>query len=150
MSVGIIRNVSYKLFFNTVLSMDIVLLVGRILFGGFFIMGGAMHFMKLKDMTEYARTKGAPMPKLSVMGTGMVIMFAGLAVVFGVYQSISLLVISAFLLVITPIMHAYWKVADPNMKMMEMQMFLKNMALLGASLALYVFSSEWPISLLSL
>ena len=37
--------------------------------------------------------------------------------------------------------------SDPNMKMMEMQMFLKNMALLGAALALYVFSSGWPLTL---
>ncbi|PIQ66493.1 MAG: DoxX family protein [Candidatus Zambryskibacteria bacterium CG11_big_fil_rev_8_21_14_0_20_42_18] len=117
--------------------MDIILLIGRILFGGFFVMGGAMHFMKLKDMTEYARMKGAPMPKLSVIGTGMIIMLAGLGVIFGIYQSISLIVLAAFLVVITPIMHAYWKVTDSNMKTMEMQMFLKNMALLGATLVMY-------------
>ena len=110
-------------------------------------MGGAMHFMKLHDMTEYARMKGAPMPKISTIVTGMLIMLAGLGVVFGVYQSVSLLAIAAFLVVITPIMHAFWKVSDPNMKMMEMQMFLKNMALLGAALALYVFSSSWPLAL---
>lgn len=127
--------------------MEWILLIGRILFGGFFVMGGAMHFMKLKDMTEYARMKGAPMPQMSTIGTGVLIMLAGLGVVFGVYQSIALLAIAAFLVVITPIMHAYWKVTDPNMKMMEMQMFLKNMALLGATLALYVFSSGWPLTL---
>ena len=127
--------------------MEWILLVGRILFGGFFVMGGAMHFMKLHDMTEYARMKGAPMPKISTIVTGMLIMLAGLGVVFGVYQSVSLLAIAAFLVVITPIMHAFWKVSDPNIKMMEMQMFLKNMALLGAALALYVFSSSWPLAL---
>lgn len=130
--------------------MEILLLIGRILFGGFFVMGGAMHFMKLADMTAYAKAKGAPMPKLSVIASGMVSMLAGLGVVLGVYQSLSLLLIAVFLVVITPIMHAYWKVTDPNMKMMEMQMFLKNMALLGASLALFVFSSGWPLSLISL
>lgn len=126
--------------------MEWILLLGRILYGGFFVMGGAMHFMKLKDMTEYARMKGAPMPQMSTIITGMVIMLSGLGIVFGVYQSIALLAIAAFLVVITPIMHAFWKVSDPNMKMMEMQMFLKNMALLGAALALYVFSSGWPLT----
>lgn len=120
--------------------MDIILLAGRILFGGFFVVGGAMHFMKFRDMTEYARVKGAPLPKLSVIGTGIVSMLAGLGVVFGVYESLSLLALVAFLVVITPIMHAFWKVSDPNMKMVDMQMFLKNMALLGAALMLYVFS----------
>lgn len=127
--------------------MEWVLLFGRILFGGLFVMGGVMHFMKLKDMTEYARMKGAPMPQMSTIVSGMIIMLAGLGVVFGVYQSLSLLALSAFLVVITPIMHAFWKVSDPQMKMMDMQMFLKNMALLGATLALYVFSSDWPLAL---
>lgn len=127
--------------------MEWILLLGRVLYGGFFVMGGAMHFMKLKNMTEYARMKGAPMPQMSTIITGMVIMLSGLGIVFGVYQSVALLAIAAFLVVITPIMHAFWKVNDPNMKMMEMQMFLKNMALLGAALALFAFSSGWPLSL---
>lgn len=127
--------------------MDWILLVGRILFGGYFIMGGAMHFINLSMMTEYTRTKGGPSPKASVIVSGIVIMLAGAGIVFGVYQGLSLLAIAAFLVVITPIMHAFWKVTDPNMRMVEMQMFLKNMALLGASLALYVFSSGWPLAL---
>lgn len=127
--------------------MEWVLLLGRVLFGGFFVVGGAMHFMKLRNMTEYARMKGAPMPQLSTIVTGILSMLAGLGVVFGVYQAWSLLAIAAFIVVITPIMHAFWKVSDPNMKMIEMQMFLKNMALLGAALALYVFSSNWPLTL---
>lgn len=127
--------------------MEWVLLVGRILFGGYFFLGGLMHFMNQGQMKEYARMKGVPSPSLAVMGTGLLIMLAGLGIVFGVYQSLSLLAIAAFLLVITPIMHAFWKVTDPNMRMMDMQMFLKNMALLGASLALYVFSADWPFTL---
>lgn len=118
--------------------MDVALLVGRILFGGFFVMGGVMHFMKMKDMTEMTRMRGVPMPGLAVIGTGIVVLLAGLGVVFGVYQSVSLLAIAAFLVVITPIMHPFWSDTDPMMKMVNMQMFLKNMALLGASLALYV------------
>lgn len=112
-------------------------LVGRILYGGFFVVGGMMHFMKLKEMTAYTQMKGAPSPQLAVIGTGILIVLAGLGVIFNVYTSLSLLLIAAFLIVITPIMHGFWKVADPNMKMMDMQMFLKNMALLGAALVLY-------------
>lgn len=127
--------------------MEWVLLTGRILYGGFFVMGGMMHFMKMKGMTEMTRMRGVPMPELAVMGTGVVIMLAGLGVIFGVYQSLSLLALAAFVAVITPIMHAFWKDTDPMMKMVNMQMFMKNMALLGAALALYVFSFDWPLSL---
>lgn len=127
--------------------MEWVLLVGRILFGGYFFLGGAMHFMNQGQMTEYTRMKGVPFPSLAVLGTGILIMLAGAGIVLGVYQGLAFLAIAAFLIVITPIMHGFWKVTDPNMRMMDMQMFLKNMALLGASLALYVFSSDWPLTL---
>lgn len=127
--------------------MEWVLLVGRILFGGYFVMGGAMHFMKMKDMVAMTRQQGVPMPGLAVMGTGIVIMLAGLGVVFGVYQPLSLLVLAAFVLIITPVMHSFWKDTDPMMKMVNMQMFMKNMALLGAALALFVFSASWPLTL---
>lgn len=120
--------------------MESLALVGRVLFGAFFVIGGMMHFMKLGDMTNFTRMKGVPMPKFAVMGTGVVIVLAGLGVMFGMYQSISYLAIAAFLVVITPIMHAFWKQTDPNMKMTDMQMFLKNMALLGAALVLYTLS----------
>ncbi len=127
--------------------MEWVLLIGRILFGGYFVMGGAMHFMNLASMTEYTRMKGVPAPKMATLVSGMVAMLAGLGIVLGIYQGISLLVVAAFVLVVTPVMHAFWKATDPNMKMMEMQMFLKNMALLGAALALFVFSAGWPLAL---
>ena len=111
-------------------------LVGHVLFGGFFVIGGMMHFMKLRGMTEATRAKGVPLPELAVMGTGVVIMLAGLGVIFDIRRTLAYLVLAAFLVVITPIMHAFWKETDPNMKMVSMQMFLKNMALLGAALAL--------------
>lgn len=122
------------------LYMEILLLVGRILFGGFFALGGAIHFMKLHDMSAYAQSKGAPAPKLSVIVTGLVVMLAGLGVVFGIYLSISLLAIMAFLIVITPVMHDFWKISDSNMRMLEMQMFMKNLALLGAALVIYILT----------
>lgn len=127
--------------------MEIVLLIGRVLFGGFFVMGGAMHFMKMKDMVAMTHAKGVPAPGFAVAATGIIIMLAGLGIIFGFYQSLSLLVVAAFVLVITPVMHAFWSDTDPMMKMVNMQMFMKNMALLGAALALFVFSANWPLSL---
>ena len=42
--------------------MEIVLLVGRILFGGFFIMSGLNHFQNLGMMSGYAESKNVPFP----------------------------------------------------------------------------------------
>jgi len=120
--------------------MGTLALIGHILFGGFFVIGGAMHFMKLSDMTSYTRAKGVPLPQLAVMGTGLVILLAGLGVIFDIRRTLAYLVLAAFLLVVTPIMHAFWSETDPNMKMVDMQMFLKNMALLGAALVFYTLA----------
>lgn len=127
---------------------EIILLIGRILFGGFFAMMGMMHFKNLHKMTGYALSKGVPAPKLAVAGTGLLMLLGGLGVVFGLYVDISLILIGIFLLGVTPQMHQFWKETDPQAKMNEMINFLKNMALLGAVLALYALTtSPWPISI---
>lgn len=120
--------------------MNILLLVGRIMFGAYFAMMGMMHFKKLKMMTGYAASKGIPLPGLAVVVSGMMIMLGGLGVIFGQYIQISLALISLFLLLVTPTMHNFWKETDTNKKMSEMQNFLKNMAMFGASIALLALS----------
>ncbi|OGI59577.1 hypothetical protein A2814_01115 [Candidatus Nomurabacteria bacterium RIFCSPHIGHO2_01_FULL_38_19] len=120
--------------------MDILLLVGRIMFGGYFLMMGMMHFKNLKMMTGYAASKGTPLPSFAVIVSGLMIFMGGLGVIFGQYIQISLALIAIFLLLVTPVMHAFWKETDPNKKMIEMQNFLKNMTMFGASIALLALS----------
>jgi len=127
--------------------MEIVLLVGRIIFGGFFVMMGMMHVKNLKGMTAYAASKGVPAPMLATVGSGLLVLLGGLGVIVGAYVNISLLFIAVFLFLVTVKMHQFWKETEPNVKMMEMQQFLKNMALLGATLALYALSSDWPLAI---
>ena len=103
-------------------------------------MMGMMHLKNLKMMTAYAASKGTPFPGLAVVGSGMMIMLGRLGVVFGQYIQISLAFIAVFLLFVTPMMHTFWKETDPNKKMAEMQNFLKNMTMFGASIALFALS----------
>lgn len=42
---------------------DIVLLVGRMIAGGFFLMNGFNHFAKLGMMSGYAKRKGTRCPE---------------------------------------------------------------------------------------
>lgn len=98
-------------------------------------------------MTAYSASKGIPAPALAVAGSGLLMLLGGLGVILGAYVNISLLLIAIFLFFVTPKMHQFWKETDPNMKMVEMQQFLKNMALFGATLVLYALSSGWPLSL---
>ena len=49
--------------------MNIAFLIGRIIFGGYWLMAGFNHFKNLNYMSEYAKARGAPSPKLAVAGT---------------------------------------------------------------------------------
>ncbi|PIW36533.1 MAG: DoxX family protein [Candidatus Kerfeldbacteria bacterium CG15_BIG_FIL_POST_REV_8_21_14_020_45_12] len=124
--------------------MDILLVIGRVLFGGFFLVSGMNHFMKINDMAAYAQMKKVPMAKFSVMLTGLLLIVGGLSVVFNyeIHYGYALLVI--FLVPTTFIMHQFWAVKEDKQQMMvEMTSFMKNIALLGA--VVMGLASTWPI-----
>ncbi|MEX0910132.1 MAG: DoxX family membrane protein [Candidatus Paceibacterota bacterium] len=129
--------------------MDIILLLGRIFFGGFFFLSGLSHFKNLSNSTDYARSRGVPTPKLAVIGTGLLLLLGGLGIIFGVYVKISLILIIIFFIGVTPKMHPFWRETDPAKKAIEKRDFMKNMALLGATIILYtITTSPWAYSLM--
>ncbi len=116
--------------------MDIVLLVGRILFAALFILSAVGHLTQTDYMAGYAKSKGLPFAKLNVLASGVVFLLAGLAIAFGVYGDIASLVIAAVLVPTALIFHTFWKETDPQAKAMTQIMFNKDIALAGAALAL--------------
>jgi len=131
--------------------MDVLFLIGRILFGGFFLFNGVNHFAKRSMMSQYARSKGVPAAGLAVMGSGLLILLGGLSVLLGAWPQIGLWLIVIFLLGVSPMMHNFWAVTDPNQRMADIINFMKNMALVGAALMMQVAISAmphpWPFSL---
>ena len=126
--------------------MTILFLVGRVLFGGYFVMNGLNHFMKMGMMKGYASSKGGPMAGWAVAITGLMILLGGLGILMGVYIQLSVLLLAIFLVFVTFKMHNFWAVTEPNMKMMEMVNFYKNMALLGAVLMILFIPFPWVYS----
>ena len=129
------------------MNMTILFLIGRVLFGGYFIMNGLNHFMKMGMMKGYASSKGVPMSGLAVAITGLMILLGGLGILMGVYIQLSVLLLAIFLVFVTFKMHNFWAVTEPNMKMMETVNFYKNMALLGAVLMMLFIPSPWVYSI---
>jgi len=127
--------------------MEYLFLVSRILFGGFFLLNGINHFLKGDMMTQYTTAKGVPAPKIAVYGTGLLLILAGLGIIGGVYVAWAVLALIIFLIPVTFIMHAFWKATEPNMKMTETIMFMKNIALTGAALAYLFIPEPWAFSL---
>lgn len=114
--------------------MTIIFLIGRILLGGYFIYSAYNHFANLKSLTGYAGSKGVPMPKVAVVATGVVLLLGGVSILTGMWIFIGLTLLALFLLVTSIMMHPFWKITDPAMRMGEQINFTKNIALMGALL----------------
>lgn len=126
--------------------MKFSLLIGRILFGGYFLFSGLNHFIGMSRLAPYAKSHGVPMPELAVAFTGALIVLGGLSVLLGFMPRIGLTLIILFLIPVTLWMHNFWTVTDPQQRMMEMTNFLKNSALLGACFGLIAIPVPWPSS----
>ncbi|MEX0672671.1 MAG: DoxX family protein [Candidatus Paceibacterota bacterium] len=130
--------------------MEILFLIGRILFGGFFFLNGINHLTKSSGLIGYAAAMGVPMPKLAVLGSGIMILLAGLGIVLGVYPTIGLILVLTFLLPVTFTMHQFWKHTDDALKMNDQINFMKNLALIGATIMLLALPLEWAYTIITL
>jgi putative oxidoreductase len=117
--------------------MDVVFLIGRILFGVVFVYSGIGHFAAAEAMHGYARQQGAPAPSVTVPLTGVVIIVSGLAVILGVLPDLAALLIACFLVLTAFLIHHFWTVEDPQMRQMEQVHFSKDLALAGAALVVF-------------
>lgn len=118
----------------------IIFLIGRIIFGGYFIYNAYNHLAHHKNLIGYAKMKGVPMPSTAVFLSGLIMLLGGLSVVFDVRMVLGLWLIIIFLIPTTFMMHAFWKEKDPSTKMSENIAFMKNMALVGGSLMMIALS----------
>jgi uncharacterized membrane protein YphA (DoxX/SURF4 family) len=126
--------------------MKIPFLIGRMIFGGFFLYNGINHFKNHKMMAQYTASKNVPAPDAAVLATGAVLTLGGASILLGIKPKIGAVAVIGFLAGVSPIMHDFWKVEDPQQRNTQMVNFAKNMALLGGALALSAVEEPWPIS----
>lgn len=119
-------------------------LIGRIMFGGFFIYSGIGHFLRIGTLAGFAGAKGVPLPEAAVVVTGLLLLAGGLSILLGTYTSIGLTCLLIFLAPVTLWMHTFWSDTDPNMKMMSSVFFARNVALMGAILMMFIIRTPWP------
>jgi putative oxidoreductase len=121
-------------------------LLGRILFGGFFLYNGINHLKNAGDMAPYAESKGVPAPELAVKLSAVPLIIGGASILLGVKPKIGSMAVLGFLAGVSPIMHDFWRNEDPNERMKNMVDFTKNAALAGAALALMGVDEPWEAS----
>lgn len=121
-------------------------LLGRLVFGGFFLYSGIHHFVDRKMLAQYAAAKKVPVPDVAVMASGAMMIMGGASILSGVKPKWGTLAIMGFLAGVSPMIHDFWSHQDPNQRQAEMVNFTKNVALLGGALALMGVEEPWPVS----
>jgi putative oxidoreductase len=132
---------------KAVLMSELTFLIGRLLFGGLFLYNGLGHFRNRQATAAYAAYKQVPYPAVATPASGLWLLASGLSVILGLRPRVGLVMIVLFLLVVTPKMHNYWTVTDPQQQMGEWVNFQKNIALVGAALMMLSLPAPWPYSL---
>lgn len=121
-------------------------LIGRLMFGGFFLYNGINHIVNRKQLAEYTRAKNVPKAEVAVVATGVMMLAGGASVALGIKPKLGTLAILGFLGGVSPIMHDFWRAEDPNQRQADLIHFAKNLAMVGASLALMGINEPWPVS----
>ncbi len=126
--------------------MSVLFLIGRIIVGGFYIYNGLNHFLNFTMLSGYAKSKGIPLPEVSVAVAGVLLLVAGITLLLGFYPEIGVLALVLFFIPVSLMMHNFWAVG-PDEKAIQMINFTKNMALMGSALMFLKIGKPWPLSL---
>ena len=121
-------------------------LIGRIVFGGFFLYSGINHLRNAKSMVPYLESKGVPAPEAAVKLSAVPLIAGGASLLLGVKPKVGAMAILGFLAGVSPVMHNFWRVEDPERRANELFNFLKNLALAGGAVALMGVDEPWEAS----
>ena len=124
-------------------NIKVVLLIGRIIAGLFYIFAGANNFVNLASASDYAAFKGVPSPTLAVLMASSLLMIGGLSILTGYRPVLGVAAIILFLLPVTLIMHNFWNIEEAQAQVVELRSFLSNMGLLGSTLIFLAVPRPW-------
>lgn len=120
--------------------MEILFIIGRVLFGGLMVFAGVSHFTQMKKMIGMAKMNKVPIPGLAVAVTGLLLLLGGLSVVVWYEIWWGLVALLVFFVPTTLMMHAFWNAA-PEKKTQQMHGFMGNISIIGLLLMLLNFVS---------
>jgi putative oxidoreductase len=117
---------------------DAIWLLARCCIGGIFVYSG---FGKLTGLDGFAASlakNGVPMADVMAIVGASVEFFGGLAIVLGLQTRTAALLMAAFTISATLISHRFWELQDVAAFKQQSVHFMKNLAILGAFLLLFV------------
>jgi putative oxidoreductase len=121
-------------------------LLGRALFGGYFLYNGINHFRNRDMLTGYAKNKGVPLAGIAVPITGAMLVAGGVSLLLGNKPKIGTGLIMGFLATASPTIHAFWADRDDQERANDTINFMRNIGLIGAAMLAASLPEPWPVS----
>jgi putative oxidoreductase len=117
---------------------DAISLLARCLIGGIFVYSGFGKLTGLEGFAASLAKNGVPMADVMAVLGAAVEFFGGLAIVLGLQMRYAALLMAAFTIVATLISHRFWELSDLAARRGQNIHFMKNVAILGGFLLLFV------------
>ena len=112
---------------------SILIIIGRVLLGGLFVIGGVRHFGELDPLTEACRARHVPMPRASLIGSSIFQIVAGAMLTIGLLVPWAALGLIIFTLIASFVMLDFWN-QEGQRRQGSINVWLSNLALIGGLL----------------
>lgn len=121
--------------------MAAVALIARILFSLALFVLGYDNVTDAGRKADYAAQKGLVGAHILVPAAGVLLVAGCLSIALGIYAQVGAIMVLAFLVPVTMVMHAFWKYDDAEERRAQRIHFYKNIALIGGALLIVAFGS---------
>jgi putative oxidoreductase len=125
---------------------EFVATVGRVLFGAFFLLGGAGKIFGSSDGGQIAHmaANGIPYAEYLFPLAGACELIGGLALLIGLHTQLVAALLAAFVVLVSVTLHAFWRPvegAPEHEQFVQMIMFIKNMMAVAGLFAFVGFGA---------
>ena len=121
-------------------------LVGRLVLAWFFLTSSFAYGAQWHATITLMALKELPMPALLLFGAILLMIIGGLSLIFGFYARAGALMLFAFTVAASVLMHDYWQIHDHAARAADYDVFARNMAIAGG-LLLVVGMGAGPFSI---
>lgn len=119
---------------------NLAALIGRLLIALMFILAGIGKIGGFAGVAGYIGSKGLPLPQLLAVGTIVLEIVAGLALLVGFKTRWAAAALAAFTVLATLLFHNYWAMPAEQQQVQQL-MFMKNLAIVGGLLMITVLGA---------
>lgn len=119
---------------------NLAALIGRLLIALMFILAGIGKIGGLAGVAGFIGSKGLPLPQLLAVGTIVLEIVAGLALLVGFKTRWAAAALAAFTVLATLLFHNYWAMPAEQQQVQQL-MFMKNLAIVGGLLMITVLGA---------